>query len=229
MILLLVLVVALAAFTTAYMTHMRQRISPRSIWKTDLGDRKYVGLELPMCEAEQGDDGGKKKKKTKGVKIAKINSGIKRSMSKNVAKKPKKKVRMAPPSPEFSRIMNIASIPQQKAVLCRLVANPKECDSLAERFEIPEIVSFASNVTVTREQSGVGLYVEGEFTVEIGSGSELLPTTEITSTFETNVLINVDGSLSFEEATDYDDEVDESGDIDLGEISAQYFGIEMYS
>ena len=130
---------------------------------------------------------------------------------------------------KVARIVNIASIPERKSVLCRLVANSKECKDLAERFEVPEIVKFASNITVSRESNGVGLHVEGEFAVEIGSGSDLLPTTEIASTFETNLLLNLDGSMSFEEATDYDDEVDTSGDIDLGEIAAQYFGIEMYS
>ena len=186
---------------------------------------KYVLLHM----IESDDGGDEKKKKKKGVRIARVNSGIRRSLSKNVAKKPKKKVRLAPPAPEFSRIVNIANIPERKSVLCRLIANPRECSSLAERFEIPEIVSFSSNVTVSREMGGVGLYVEGEFAVEIGSGSDLLPTTEIASTFETNLLVNLDGSMSFEESTDYDDEVGESGDIDLGEIAAQYFGIEMYS
>ena len=71
--------------------------------------------------------------------------------------------------------------------------------------------------------------VEGDFHVEIGSGSDLLPTTNVDGKFDTNLLINVDGSLSFDDATDYDDEVDETGNIDIGEIAAQYFGIEMFS
>lgn len=225
----IILVLMALVISHGYINIKCANSSPRTLYKAFPRDLKDVSFtERRMCE-EGGAEGLEKKKKKKNVKIAKVNSGLKRSMSKSVAKKPKKKVRLAPPSPEFSRVVNIANIPERKSVLCRLVANPKECNSLAERFEIPEILSFASNVTVTREMSGIGLYVEGDFVVEIGSGSELLPTTEIVSSFETNLLINVDGSMSFEEATDYDDEVDESGDIDIGEIAAQYFGIEMYS
>ena len=114
-------------------------------------------------------------------------------------------------------------------MLCRLLANELECAALAKRYDIPEVVNFGANVTVVREINGMGLLIEGNFCVEIGSGSDLLPTTDIRGHFDTNLLINVDGSLSFDEATDYDDEVDESGNVDLGEIAAQYFGIEMFS
>ena len=34
--------------------------------------------------------------------------------------------------------------------------------------------------------------------------------------------------VTIEEATDFDDEVDSNGDIDLGEIAAQYLSLEYY-
>ena len=191
------------------------------LWTTSLANR-YRDPRLEMCvDASRG--GGKK------IRIGKVNSGIKRSMSKSVSKKPKRQMKTAPPSPEFSRVLNLNAIPERKPVLCRLLASELECAALAGRYEVPEIIKFGANVTISREMNGIGLLVEGDFCVEIGSGSELLPTTDIRGHFDTNLLINVDGSLSFDEATDYDDEVDESGDIDIGEIAAQYFGIEMFS
>ena len=189
---------------------------------------KDVRVSLGMCHGDVGEQPPAKKSR-KGIKVAKVNSGIKRSLSKRVEKKPRKKVRMALPKPEFSRVLNIASIPERKSALCRLVANPRECLALAERFEIPEVLSFAANVTVSREQGGMGLYIEGSISAEIGAGSELLPTTTIDTSFDTNMLINMDSSMSFEDATEYDDEVGENGDIDMGEIAAQYFVIEMFS
>ena len=182
---------------------------------------------LDMCSDASGEEDTVKG--SKKIRIGKINSGIKRSMSKSVSKKPKRQEKMAPPTPEFSRVLNLNSIPERKSVLCRLLANEVECAALAGRYEVPEIVKFGANVTISREVNGIGLLVEGDFCVEIGSGSDLLPTTDIQGQFDTNLLINVDGSLSFDEAIDYDDEVDESGDIDIGEIAAQYFGIEMFS
>ena len=34
--------------------------------------------------------------------------------------------------------------------------------------------------------------------------------------------------ISFDEEMDYDDEVDKNGNIDLGEIAAQYLSLEMF-
>ena len=42
---------------------------------------------------------------------------------------------MAPPTPEFSRVLNLNSIPERKSVLCRLLANEVECAALAGRYE----------------------------------------------------------------------------------------------
>jgi hypothetical protein len=219
------LVLTLVLFTSGYMKFPKIHTN-RGHVGSFIG--KDVRVSLGMCHGDVGEQAPSKKSK-KGTKVAKVNSGIKRSLSKSVEKKSRKKVRMAPPKPEFSRVLNIASVPERKSALCRLVANPKECLALADRFEIPEVVSFAANVTVSREQGGVGLYVEGSISAEIGAGSELLPTTTINTSFDSNMLINMDSSMSFEDATEYDDEVGENGDIDIGEIAAQYFVIEMFS
>ena len=37
-----------------------------------------------------------------------------------------------------------------------------------------------------------------------------------------------DYGVSFEEATDYDDQVNENGDIDIGEIASQYLCLELF-
>ena len=39
---------------------------------------------------------------------------------------------------------------------------------------------------------------------------------------------NIFTGVSFDEEMDYDDEVDKNGNIDLGEIAAQYLSLEMF-
>jgi hypothetical protein len=39
-------------------------------------------------------------------------------------------------------------VPERRPVLCKLLAKEKEREGLAERFDIPELLYFAANVTV---------------------------------------------------------------------------------
>ena len=88
-----------------------------------------------------------------------------------------KKKKSAPVGPEFSRVLNVAQVrwqkkiktvngygwvslifsigqmkscqvPERRPVLCKLLAKEKEREGLAERFDIPELLYFAANVTV---------------------------------------------------------------------------------
>jgi hypothetical protein len=145
----------------------------------------------------------------------------------------KDKVKSVPMKPEFSRILNVGSIPDKRPVLCKLLAKPAERQGLALRFDLPELSHFAANVTVQR-QDPYTIRVEGTIEAHITTPSALLPPQEITGTFETLVLDSISsgaakGAVSFSEATDYDEEIAPNGDMDLGEISAQYFSLELCS
>ncbi len=99
---------------------------------------------------------------------------------------------------------------------------------LAARFDIPELIYFAANVTVSRRDPG-SIIVTGDIEAHI-KGGELMEPEVLEGDFETLLLDNT-GSLSgvsFDEAMDYDDEVDKEGNIDLGEIAAQYLSLELF-
>lgn len=142
-----------------------------------------------------------------------------------------KKPKAVPVRAEFSRILNVASVPEKRAVLCKLLAKPQERAGLATRFDLPELSYFAANVTV-RRQDPYTILVAGSIEAHI-TASALLPPQEIFADFDTLVLDNITSGkasgLTFEDATDYDEEIADNGDIDIGEIASQYFSLELYS
>ena len=145
----------------------------------------------------------------------------------------KARVKVVPLRPEFSRIINVGAVPEKRPVLCKLLAKPAEREGLALRFDLPELSHFAANVTV-RRQDPYTILVEGTIEAHITAATQLLPPQEIFGSFETLVLDTVSSgaakeSMSFEEATDYDEEIAPNGDIDIGEIAAQYFALEVFS
>ena len=71
--------------------------------------------------------------------------------------------------PEFSRIINIQQIPKLKPVLCRLLANNEERQKLSMRLDIPVLLYFASNVTLSRKDER-SILVNGQFEAHLKSG-----------------------------------------------------------
>ena len=142
--------------------------------------------------------------------------------------KKKKKRKPIPLVPEFSRVLNTGQIPRDRPVMCRLLARDKEREGLAERFDMPEITYFSANVTAKRADR-TSILVQGNLEAHIKAG-KLLRTDSIVTTFETMLLDNtgVGIALSLEDATEYDDQVDENGDIDIGEIASQYLSLELF-
>lgn len=130
--------------------------------------------------------------------------------------------------PEFSRVINIAQVSPLKPTGCRLLAKPEERAGLARRFELPDLSYFASNVTVARKEE-YSIKITGTFEARVDYG-KMHGVQTITGEFDTLLLNNAEGpgsGLNFEDATDYDDEVKAGGNIDIGEISAQYFSLEL--
>lgn len=74
--------------------------------------------------------------------------------------------------PEFSRIINIQQIPKLKPVLCRLLANNEEKVKLSIRLDIPILIYFASNVTLSRRDDR-SILVIGQFEAHLKSGITL--------------------------------------------------------
>ena len=132
-----------------------------------------------------------------------------------------------PPGIEFSRIVNSAQITERRPVLCKVVAKDHERVALAERLDVYQIPYLAANITITRRDRA-SILVEGVLSAQIKDGEELDPY-DVTCDFDTLILDNSVGSgVSFEEATDYDDEIGPSGDLDIGEITTQYLSMELF-
>jgi hypothetical protein len=141
--------------------------------------------------------------------------------------KAKKEKVLVPSSPEFSRIINAAQIPQKRPVLCKLLANENERRKLAQRFDMSEITYFAVNMTVSRRDPET-ILIDGELEAHVKAG-ELLDADVIKSEFDTILLDNTNGAgISIEDATDYDEEVGPNGEIDVGEIASQYLSLEIF-
>ena len=143
------------------------------------------------------------------------------------AKAPKKKQQNVVVTPEFSRIVNVGSLPSRRAVLCKLLAKDSERRGLALRFKLYQIPYFSANVTLER-QSKSEILVNGKIEAHI-KYSEIVDDEVVEVDFESLVLDNHGSSTgpSLEDAVDYDDEVDARGDIDVGELSAQYLALEL--
>lgn len=148
-----------------------------------------------------------------------------------------------PITPEFSRILNVGQIPEKRPVLCKLLATEKERRGVAERFDIPDLLYFASNITLSRSDS-ISILVEGTIEAHIKTGDDKGDVELFEAAFDTLLLNNAEGGefggskegyktgidepITLEYASNYDDEVAANGEVDIGEISAQYLGLEMY-
>ena len=71
------------------------------------------------------------------------------------------------------------------------------------------------------------MYQIGRLEARLKSG-EYLDVEVLKADIDTVILDNTEDKISLEDATDFDDEVGEDGEIDIGEIVAQYFSMEVF-
>ena len=71
------------------------------------------------------------------------------------------------------------------------------------------------------------MYHIGRLEARLRSG-EYLDVEVLKADIDTVILDNTEDKISLEDATDFDDEVGEDGEIDIGEIVAQYFSMEVF-
>ena len=67
----------------------------------------------------------------------------------------------------------------------------------------------------------------GKLEARLKSG-EYLNEEVLKAGIDTVILDNADDSITFLEATEFDDEVGENGQVDIGEIVAQYLSMEVF-
>lgn len=133
--------------------------------------------------------------------------------------------------PEFSRVINIAQIPTTNGAHCRLLASQKEREALGKRFHIDDdLLFFSVNMTLLRTKTTTVL-VNGTLIAHVLSEFDK-NLNVIKADFETKLLCNNNdatslSALRFADEEEFDDEVGPTGDIDIGEIAANYLSLEL--
>ncbi len=131
--------------------------------------------------------------------------------------------------PPFERIVHVSQISKKRSTICRIAAQGKELMTIAKKsdFLLP-LESFQANVTLSwMDQSRI--LIEGKFV-----GKPQITKTRgiiVRGEFETILLCNYGNPepTKFSKSTDCDDEVDETGNIDIAQIATQYFDLELTS
>ena len=136
---------------------------------------------------------------------------------------------MPPPAPEFSRIVSVTRI-SPKGIEEQVECRPAERAALAKRFDLVDLSSLKAELTLTPESQNV--LVTGS--IEADLVQRCVVTLEpITSHFDLNVDVlfipaeeNKTGAGS-PEPDDMDNEFElfSGGKIDIGEMVAQQFGV----
>ena len=135
---------------------------------------------------------------------------------------------LRPVRPEFSRIINAGQIQSRKPVICKILAKQRELELLAVRLEVPGLSYFAANITLSRKDI-TSIDITGTIAATVYNG-DIFPADYVVGEFDTIILDNssISDKISIEDAVDYDDEVGANGDIDIGEIAAQYLSLEVF-
>jgi hypothetical protein len=168
---------------------------------------------------------------------------------------PNEKRRRPLVTPEFSRIINISQLPKRGSIACRLLAKPEEREKIAKRLKVPfELRYFAANTTIEWKDPQ-SLLIKGKYeahqyltstrTRKIVNSFETLlqyipppaPAPETTADENPKGKKHKSKENSDEQVVaskhpppkkmdEYDDEIGEDGNVDIGEISTQSFGID---
>jgi hypothetical protein len=124
---------------------------------------------------------------------------------------------------EFSRIVNLRDVPVRQPCLCRVAAKEHEVKLLAKRFSC-QLEQLHGNVTIVRDKRTNTLTVQGDYLALVREVYQLPPSV-IKGNFSTTLLLpsgKTAAKCSLDDV-EFDDEVPSSGNIDIGEVVAQYF------
>ncbi len=136
--------------------------------------------------------------------------------------------------PEFSRLIAIEGISPDKVRYEKIEATPEECEALAKRFDLRKISGLKARLNIRRIPGGDIVRLEGAFEADIIQACVVslqdVPA-HIQGSFET--FFTEDASKAADETT-FDPESAEdlpelavNGQIDLGEIVAQYLALDI--
>ena len=138
--------------------------------------------------------------------------------------------------PEFSRLIAIEGIIPDKPRLEHIVASDEECAALAKRFDLQSLSDLEAKLTILRVSEGniirIEADIEGEVVQTCVVSLQSVPS-KVKAHFDT--YFTEDGKEGFEHEQLFSIEVDEElpdmvingGMLDLGELTSQYFSLEL--
>ena len=131
--------------------------------------------------------------------------------------------------PEFTKILQVETL-GEAAKRIRLEANDTERTALAERFELRSVDSLVSDLIVERIKGSELIRVRGRISAEIVqscvvSGEAVASTIEETVDERFGPSDETDAEIDLSLEEEDPPEPIENGEIDLGEIVAQYLGV----
>jgi hypothetical protein len=137
---------------------------------------------------------------------------------------------------EFSRPLAVETVQPDKLRHETIAATPEECVALAARFGLRAIKDLSAQLTVRRVPASALLRIDGAFQGNIVQACvvSLQDVPErVAGTFDTYLTQNPadikdEDDIDFAAASDMDDmELIENGILDMGELVAQYFSLDI--
>lgn len=135
--------------------------------------------------------------------------------------------------PELSRLVAIEGISTDRARAEVITATEAECVALAERFEIRTLENVKATINIRRVAGGTAVKLVGDIEADVVQSCVISLADvhdHIKAHFETFFTENVeDVTDDIEFSPDDDDppEMVQNGQIDLGEVVAQYLSLEI--
>lgn len=135
--------------------------------------------------------------------------------------------------PELSRLVAIEGISTDRARAEVITATPAECKALAERFEVRELENVKATINIRRVAGGTAVKLDGDIEADVVQSCVISLADvhdHIKAHFETFFTENaedVTDDIEFSPDDDDPPEMVQNGQIDLGEVVAQYLSLEI--
>ena len=137
--------------------------------------------------------------------------------------------------PEFSRLISVEGIIPDKTRVESILATEDECAALAKRFDIRGLFHFKAELKIRRISGGTAVKIEGSISADIVQSCVVSLRdvyNRVEASFETFFAEPVDDRDADNDEMQLDGDEDapemiHNGQIDLGEVAAQYLYLEL--
>jgi uncharacterized metal-binding protein YceD (DUF177 family) len=148
----------------------------------------------------------------------------------------KNRIEDVTPSLEFSRRVAVEGIIFDRPRREKITASAEECAALAKRFGLIAVEELAAEMTLLRLSEGKILRIEGKLTAEVvqtcvvslqGVAARIEADFDTCFTEDGKEFFEGDDELDPALEEEFPDRVMENGELDMGELVAQYLALEL--